>query len=105
MEQHPDARLTPRGRLARPRAGQRPLEGVHGAGSSCLHHVVDDFSHIAYAELFPDEHAGEPRHAALAEDDTELPHSVQCGLRFDRVPNVGVRGRFPDRGKREAVIA
>lgn len=38
---------------------------MHGAGLSCLHLVVDDFSHIAYAELFPDEHAGEPRHAAL----------------------------------------
>lgn len=37
---------------------------MHGAGLSCLHLVVDDFSHIAYAELFPDEHAGEPRHAA-----------------------------------------
>lgn len=28
-----------------------------------------------------------------------------CVFGADRVPNVGVRGRFPDRRKQEAVIA
>lgn len=32
--------------------------GHSGAGPSCLHVAVDDFSRVAYAELLPDERKG-----------------------------------------------
>lgn len=35
--------------------GGDPSRGHSGAGSSCLHVAVDDFSRVAYAELLPDE--------------------------------------------------
>ena len=35
-----------------------PSKGHSGAGSSCLHVAVDDFSRVAYAELLPDERKG-----------------------------------------------
>ena len=38
--------------------GGDPYGGHSGAGSSCLHVAVDDFSRVAYAELLPDERKG-----------------------------------------------
>lgn len=38
--------------------GGDPSKGHSGAGSSCLHVAVDDFSRVAYAELLPDERKG-----------------------------------------------
>ena len=38
--------------------GNDPSRGHSGAGSSCLHVAVDDFSRVAYAELLPDERKG-----------------------------------------------
>lgn len=38
--------------------GNDPSKGHSGAGSSCLHVAVDDFSRVAYAELLPDERKG-----------------------------------------------
>ena len=38
--------------------GNGPSRGRSGAGSSCLHVAVDDFSRVAYAELLPDERKG-----------------------------------------------
>ena len=38
--------------------GRDPSRGHSGAGSSCLHVAVDDFSRVAYAELLPDERRG-----------------------------------------------
>lgn len=38
--------------------GNDPSRGRSGAGSSCLHVAVDDFSRVAYAELLPDERKG-----------------------------------------------
>ena len=38
--------------------GGDPSKGRSGAGSSCLHVAVDDFSRVAYAELLPDERKG-----------------------------------------------
>ena len=40
------------------RALGRGCGSRRGAGSSCLHVAVDDFSHVAYAELLPDERKG-----------------------------------------------
>lgn len=38
--------------------GGDPYGGRSGAGSSCLHAAVDDFSRVAHAELLPDEKKG-----------------------------------------------
>lgn len=38
--------------------GGDPYGGHSGAGTSCLHVAVDDFSRVAYAELLPDERKG-----------------------------------------------
>lgn len=38
--------------------GNGRSRGHSGAGSSCLHVAVDDFSRVAYAELLPDERKG-----------------------------------------------
>lgn len=38
--------------------GNDRSRGHSGAGSSCLHVAVDDFSRVAYAELLPDERKG-----------------------------------------------
>ena len=40
------------------RARGRGCGSAPGAGSSCLHVAVDDFSRVAYAELLPDERKG-----------------------------------------------
>ena len=40
------------------RALGRGCRSRRGAGSSCLHVAVDDFSRVAYAELLPDERGG-----------------------------------------------
>ena len=40
------------------RALGRGCGSARGAGSSCLHVAVDDFSRVAYAELLPDERKG-----------------------------------------------
>ncbi|WP_303249470.1 hypothetical protein [uncultured Slackia sp.] len=70
MEQHPTAKLTPKGRetlVSRIRSGLGVAEAVRrrgsarGAGASCLRVAVDDFSRVAYAELLPDERKGPAR--------------------------------------------
>lgn len=40
------------------RARGRGCGSAQGAGRSCLHVAVDDFSRVAYAELLPDERRG-----------------------------------------------
>lgn len=55
---------------------------VHsGAGSSCLHVSVDDFSRVAYAELLPDERKG----ICAAFMRLELRFYAGFGLAVDRV--------------------